>query len=281
MLTYNIPTSMIREYGDKTVIIRSEDPGELLQAVARIDRTNLECVQLLGAAADPESLSKLDKDIPIEILLKDWQRDAGNLHAYSKLASQNRMRVSISVSPGFMNALEIALSLKLDTKLEVGQLDDVVMQELEVALNRYLHDSTVASPVEFFHSILLAFCHDNTVLSLWTIQDEDPEKNRYVLEDGRIVLSDRLRIEMPDGPNDFLDDYRYELLSEQGECSICRYFTNCAGYFKFPDKGYSCKAVQNVFEGLKHASNEIKAFHAEIHEPHDCGCSCGEECSEK
>lgn len=151
---------------------------------------------------------------------------------------------------------------------------------LEAALNRYLHDATVASPVEFFHSILLAFCHDDTMLSLWTIQDEDPERNRYVTEDGRVVLSDRLRIEMPDSPGDFLDDYRHQLLSEQGECSICRYFTNCVGYFKFPDRGYSCKAVRNIFQHLKHASNEIKAFHAETHEPQDHGCSCGEECPE-
>ncbi len=278
MPTYNIPASLISSYSDEMVIIRSEDPSELLRAVEKVDRKRLECVQLIGAHPEPAPLSHLDPTIPIEILMKDWEREAEHLPLYSNAAFRNPVSVLIDASPGFMRAVNTAVSLRIETELIVHQPDEALVRELESALDLYLYNAEVEVPIEFFHSLLLAFCRNQLDDSLWTIQHEDPARDRYVRDDGAIVISPRLPVEISGSSVDFLEDYRFDLMAQQGECSICRYFTQCIGYFKFPDEAYSCKGMQRVFSKLKGAANEIKAFQVENSQEAHGHCCADEEC---
>lgn len=280
MPTYHIPSSMISNYSTEMVIIRSEDPSELVRTVERVGRSRIEYVQLTGAHPDPAPLSHLEPTILVEIALEDPQKEAEYLHLYCNAVFSNPIRVLINTSPGFLTAVERAISLRTESRLTVHQPDEALVRELEYALDLYLHSAEVEVPVDFFHSLLVAFCRDNLDDCLWRIQREDPERDRYVLDSGSIVISPRLPIEISGRPEDFLDDYRFEIMAQQGECSVCRYFTQCVGYFKFPDRAYSCKAIQRIFSKLKGAANEIKAFQAQNPQegpdhccPDDqCGC---------
>jgi hypothetical protein len=80
-----------------------------------------------------------------------------------------------------------------------------------------------------------------------------------VKDDGTTVLSDRLDfLEMPEEADSFLGDLRLRLLSERGECSVCPFFVNCVGYFKFPDDKYSCEGVKELLGAVKKASVELR-----------------------
>jgi hypothetical protein len=281
MATYNIPASMISNYRDEMVILRSEDPSELVRTVERVDRSRIEYIQLIGAHPEPAPISHLDPTVPLEIALKDAEREAEHLHLYSNTSFGNPIRVLINTSRSFMSAFNAAISLRIETGLIVHQPDEGLVQELESALDLYLYNAEVEVPVEFFHSLLVAFCRNRLDDSLWLIQHEDPARDRYVLDNGSIVISPRLPIEIAGTPGDFLDDYRFDVMAQQGECSICRYFTQCVGYFKFPDNAYSCKGMQNIFSKIKAAANEIKEFQAQNPQKahghycgdEDCGCS--------
>jgi hypothetical protein len=281
MPTSNIPASMISKYSDEMVIIRSEDPSELVQAVERVDRSRIEYIQLIGAHPEVAPFSHLDPTVPLEIALKHAEKEAEYLPLYSNAAFRNPIRVLINTSRGFMSAVTTATSLRIETRLIVHQPDEALVQELESALDLYLYNAEVEVPIEFFHSLLKALCRNHLDDSLWLIQHEDPARDRYVLDSGIIVISPRLPIEIYVRSGDFLDDYRFDLMAQQGECSICPYFTQCVGYFKFPDEAYSCKGVRKIFSKLKGAANEIKAFQAERpQKPHEhccadeeCGCS--------
>ena len=281
MPTYNIPGSRIADYSNEMVIVRSEDPSELVRTVERVDGSRIECVQIIGANPNLAPLSRLDPTVPIEIALTDWEKEAEHLHLYANAPFSNPIRILLNTSRGFLKAVKTCISLRMQTGLIVHQPDETLVQELESALDLYLYNTEVQVPIEFFHSLLVAFCRNHLEDSLWLIQREDPAQDRYVLDNGSIVISPRLPIEISDASGDFLDDYRFDVMAKQGECSVCRYFSQCVGYFKFPDETYSCKGMKNLFAKLKGAANEIKAFQAqnaqEAHEhccvDEECGCS--------
>lgn len=280
MPIYNIPVSLISSYSKEMLVIRSEDPSELARSLERVERDRVEHVQLIGVHPDPAPLSQLDPTIPLELVMRDWERETEYLPLYSKEVFSNPTRVSINTSPGFLKAVNVAISLRMETGLIVDQPDEALVEELESALALYLYNAEVEVPLEFFHSLLVAFCRNYLEDSMWTIQHEDPARDRYVLDDGGVVISPRLLKEIS-GAVDFLEDYRFDLMAQQGECSVCRYFTQCIGYFKFADEAYSCKAIQRIFSKLKGAANEIKAFqvqnpqetHGHCCRDGDCGCS--------
>jgi len=48
-------------------------------------------------------------------------------------------------------------------------------------------------------------------------------------------------------------------LSEAGEeCRYCEFLSHCRGYFKWPERDYSCEGVRRIFRTLKNAAQELK-----------------------
>lgn len=257
MIVYNIPPSMVESYRDRNFIIRSPDPAQLAECVAKVGSQGLTNVQLLGLSGDPQALPAMEEPVPVDLTMVDVPREFPLLYHYTELLANHPVRVTIPASPGVNRAARLAASLGFEVKLEVTQPEPDLVRELSDLLEYYLHNPTVTGPIEFYHSLLFAFL-DNNPATLWGIQEEDPAFNRYITDDGRNVLSGRLpSVELPEGDSSFLEDLKEELLHASAECSTCDFFLNCAGYFKAPDPHYECVEVRKLLQALKDASVEL------------------------
>jgi len=258
MLIYNVPATLAHSYADRNIIIRSPDSETLAEIVSGWTGDNLHGIQLLGLSGQAEPLRNLVRPVPVEIVLHEQMDEYGLLYAFHDLGEAHPICANLTVTPGFQKAVKVAVSLGFAVRLQVTQPDRDLVEEMKSVLEYYLHQTTVDQPVQFFHGLLVAL-YDESAENLWNIQCEDPSLDRYVTATGEVVLSRRLDfLAMPDGESTFLDDLRLELLTERGECSTCSFFTNCIGYFKFPDRKYSCTYVKELLTILKEAGSELR-----------------------
>ena len=158
----------------------------------------------------------------IQILLED-PGDYLNLYSYTYLLDAHPVRIVIPVVAGFSKAVKLAVALNFAVKLEVRQPDEELLKELREVLDFYLHSSQVRQPIDFFHTTLTSFLHDEPI-SLWEIVDEVP-----------VVPATDL------------------------ECYECEFFNQCGGYFKWPDVTYGCDGVKSVFRTLANAAQEMRS----------------------
>jgi hypothetical protein len=264
MLTYNVPASRIESFSNGNLIVRSRQPAELERASVKVNKERLSAIQLMCPTSDVEPLLNVDTSVPLIIDFADDSEDLAVLYALSDLAREHPVSASVEVAPGFEKIVKVAVSLGFAVALEPHQPEGALVDEMESTLDYYLHNTTVDQPIEFFHSLLVAF-YDKSLRSLWNIQYEDPSLDRYITDDGHEVISNRLSsIPVSGDAADFLDDLRLELLSEQGECSTCPFFVNCQGYFKFPDRSYSCSRIKGLLQTLKNAGHELRKEFARV-----------------
>jgi hypothetical protein len=148
--------------------------------------------------------------------------------------------------------------LNFAVKLELTQPGEALVEEMSRVLDAYLHQSMVAQPIEYFHSLFLALFRGEP-LTLWSIQEEEPAQIRYVTDDGEETLS--RRFEGTDIKGDvslFPGKFRAAIMAEDGECASCELIGNCAGYFKWPDPDYPCDGVKTLFRTLNEAARQLK-----------------------
>jgi hypothetical protein len=160
------------------------------------------------------------------------------------------------VTHGFANAVRLALALNFAVKLDIGQPDPTLVQELEAVLDHYLHRATVAQPVEYFHSTFLSYFHDQPA-SLWSILEEDPEEIRFVSDEGQETVSNRLGVSQLGYENGRLTLVT-ESVSRRSECDDCEFFDRCGGYFKWPDARFSCAGVKRLFATIRSAAFQLQ-----------------------
>jgi hypothetical protein len=257
-LVYNIPAREIESYRGRNVIVRSSVASDIVYCLWRVEQDSVRSIQLLNTPYDTSDLEGCGIGVPIEIRLNDPAAEFSKLYNYKKLIDNHPVRIAIPTLPGFSRAAKLAVSLNFDVKLELGQPDSFLMEELVALLDFYLHRPNVHQPVEFFHSTLLSFFR-NEPLSLWQIAEEDPTQVRYLSDDGEETISPRFVGSRIDGSlHDFVDRYSEELLSESRECCRCEFFSRCGGYFKWPDKSYDCGGVKKLFRTLKGAAEELR-----------------------
>ena len=248
---------MLDSYRDQTVIIRSREPAELAECASEVGPEQLVNVQLLSLNGDPRILIDMPEPVPVDLVLEDIAGEFPLLYQYADLLPNRPARVSILASPGVSRASKLALSLGFEVKLILTQPDRALVHELVELLEHYLHNPTVAAPIEFYQSLLISFIEDSPV-TLWTIQEEDPSFDRYVTDKERVVLSRRLKfVELPDNDSTFLNDLQRELFQRTEECNSCGFSVNCAGYFKLPDPNYNCAEIRGLLQILKDASVEL------------------------
>jgi len=253
-VTYNVPARLVSEYKGRQVIVRSLDPGEIVQEFSGEDLDNVKYVQLLSADIDPEALAPLanwGRGVPMDIVISDPASEFPLLYSFSKLLDKHPIRASIAVRPGFLKAVKLALALHFTVKLDVGQPDASLIEEMKEVLDLYLHDASVGQPVECFHSIFLSFYRQEPA-SVWFIQEEDPEHFRFVSDDGVETVSRRFAGVDPMAKRD--DATAREAL----ECDTCQFMAVCGGYFKWPDRNYGCEGVKAVFGTINAAAAELK-----------------------
>lgn len=254
--TYNVPLSFIDSYPDHPLIVRATDPVAVVQNVSPQHLNRLVALQLLDISADLEELDGWNPGLPIEVVLADPEAETMKLYRLCRLQRSHPVRVVVPIVPGFSKAVRVASFLQLPVKLEGAQPDPELIEELTEALDFFLHNKAVSQPIEYFSGLLTTVIHKQPV-TLWDIQEEHPALVRYVDERGAETLARRPFIAENKELNSFQFELTKRVLSPESECSSCEFFLNCGGYFKWPDRDFSCGGIKRVFRRLRDAAFEL------------------------
>lgn len=257
MIAYSVPSALVASWNDRPLIVRLQHPGQIGGLMSLVHPGGLLHIELPLSPSTVEEIAEWRQPVPLHLVLSE-PRDYPLLYRCTALLDHCPVRVAIPLIAGFARAVRLAASLDLPVKLDLVPPPPQLLHELMDVLDLYLHRSTVAQPIEPFHSSLLAFFHQEP-LTLWSIQEEDPALFRVVAENGDERLPGRLASERSSpGSGDFLDVWRGGLLAEQGECASCPHFDYCGGYFKWPDRSFSCIGVRTLFDRLSLAAAELR-----------------------
>ena len=266
-ITYDIPVSLIAAFARRRKIVRSHNPTEIAESVGNEDLAGLSFVKLLSLNGKIDSLMGWGNAIPVELVVSDTCRDLPLLYRYAPLLADHPVRVSIPLAPGFGKVVRLAISLNFAVKLEGGQPDAPLVEDLQRIASFYLHQATVTEPIEFFHSLFLAFYHQEPI-NLWTIQEEDPALVRYITDTGEETMPGRLAgMEVPGDFSTFVQEIQKGPAGEGGECAGCEFFGHCRGYFKWPLREYRCDGVKALLRTLRSAAEELRIDIASFHAP--------------
>ena len=257
-IIYNIPASRLRDYPEHPLILRTAEPAEIRELLSDDFLDRLVYLQLLSLESVDAESAHWPEGMPLDVYMPQPERDFASLYHVSRLLDRHPVRVSMPTVPGFGKAVKLTTSLNFAVKLLVEQPDGPQIAELSQVLDLYLHQSTSAQPVEFFHSLLLAMYHKKPA-TLWGIQEEDPAYNHYIAENDEEYLSARFADRnLPLGEGSaFIEAFKQQRLAERGECSACGFFEHCAGYFKWPEPAYSCKGIKGIFSQIRDASQQL------------------------
>lgn len=265
---HHVTVAQLGSYDGAPVVVRSHSAASLVRALsevhsgngeeAGVDPKRVRWVQILSPEADVAPLVEWDSETPIEIVLTAPADQYTELHKFATLRDRHPIRVTISVAPGFRKAVLVAAALQFSIKLDVGQPDEGLIDELLEVVDLYLHRTTVTQPIEFLHSVLLSFFHESPD-SLWNIQEEDPARYRFVPDESDFRQLRRTAGSASADPATFVDELGRELLAAGAECISCEFAPMCRGYFKVPDREYDCAGVRRVFHRLASAATHVAA----------------------
>lgn len=257
-LVYHLPLTQLATYRGHRVIVRAAQPHDLIAQLGPQDLRNLAYVQFCALPDDIDGLLHWAEGLPIELHLDAPARDFTRLYRCVKLLDTHPVRVSLPVVPGFEKAAKLALSLQFAVRLHVGQPPPSLIDPLITLLEAYLHQSTVAQPVEWFHSLLLGLCQGDTA-TLWALNEEDPARLRHIDAQGRERWPGRLAAaEFDTEPAEFVARWGDGLRRGGTECARCPFFAPCRGYFKWPRRDYDCAGVKAVLAGIHGAADELR-----------------------
>jgi hypothetical protein len=253
---YNIPASMVRRYRGADIIVRARDAYDFPKSLSETDLRNVLYLQILSLSSDTECLARWGEKVPLDLVMTEPEKEFPLLYRFSRLLNKHPVRVSVPPVPGFSKAVKLAASLNFAVKITGGQPAAALNGEMTEILNLYLRHPTVSQPIEYFHSLLLAFFHGKPA-SLPTLQEEDPMYFRYITDQGQETISERFAAEGMIGETAIAAFIR-ELPEASEECPGCEFLPHCRGYFKWPERDYSCEGVKRMFGALKNAAHELK-----------------------
>lgn len=257
---YDIPPHLLSARRQGFWVVRTREPASLAATLATEDLDRVAAVRLLSLEADSEALNAWAPGLPIELVMADPAGEYPLLYRHTNLLDNHPVRAVVPVRTGFLKAIKVAVSLDFAVRLEVEQPEPALIDELVATLEFYLHQPTVAQPIEFFHGALLGFYHDDP-LPLWAVLDEDPRYLRHVADDGseslygRLAGSDRSAAVEPDAE---LDVWIERALATAEDCRNCEFLRSCGGYFKWPRRDYDCAGVKRLFGQLRAAAMELR-----------------------
>jgi hypothetical protein len=256
---YNLPLDRLPSGSMEQIIIRTHEPAALSTTLTSEDLERVVAVQLLSLQADSEPLNACAPGLPVELVMADPAAEFPLLYRHTPLLEQHPVRVVIPAQPGFYKAVKTAVALDFPVRLDVGQPDPALIEELAAVLKFYLHQSTVAQPIEYFQGALLGFYHQEPA-PLWAILDENPQWLRFIADDGAESLYGRLAgagiKEL--APEVELDVWIEQALATHEECRNCAFLRHCGGYFKWPRRDYDCAGVKRLFGELRDAAAELR-----------------------
>jgi hypothetical protein len=257
-VTYNVPAALVETVRGQRLVVRSHDSTELQDALVALHPDDLLYLQLLLPTTTIDDLMQWGEGVPIDIVMSNPEADFPQLYHFAELLEKHPVRVSIPVVPGFSKAVKLAVALNLAVKLEVAQPEPALVEEMSQVLDYYLHHATVMQPIDFFHSTLLAFYHQEPT-TLWMVQEEDPNFFRHITEQGAETVAKRLAgAALRCDRNSIDKSFSYGLFAEAQECGQCEFREHCVGYFKWPYKAYSCDGIKTLFRTLQNAAGELR-----------------------
>jgi hypothetical protein len=238
----------------------------------------LQWLQVEGLLSDQDAwiaAAQSTSNVPLDVFIRSPGSQFSDLYNLVDVLAVRDVRVSIPASPGFLRSLKVAVALRLPVRLLPGQPSSEVLIELIEAINFYLRDPMVETPVEFFHSVLASMCGAGDG-SLWMILEEDPALFLHREVDGGFKLRGISRSPSPGildptapvglaseaAPKNlssatFVETWFRRLLEQNAECVTCPWQQICQGYFKWPDPAYDCGGVKGLFSAIETVANEM------------------------
>ena len=258
LVIYNIPFSLLQNFREENLIVRSAEPQSLIDTVHILNGDQIFGLQLLGLQGSPDVFRTVEGAFPLEIVIEEIPKDILSLKEYQYLLEKHDVWVSIPAVSGCADVGKEILRLGFSLRLNLGQPEQKAVEDMSRLLDFFLRTPEVSQPVEPFLGLFTAFFQGQPVY-LWSLQREHPEEYLFVTDKGEVKLSGRLPTAEVNGKSlNFLDEYKFELLMSRDQCSACKFFTVCEGYFKTPDKGYNCDAILIFFESVKRSAFELR-----------------------
>ena len=218
-------------------------------------------LQVEGMLGDSEAWAEAAHNashVPLDVMLSDPASEFSDLYRLVDACAAREVRVTVPAAPGLAKVVRLAAALRLPVRVLPGQPAAEVLEELHEALEFYLHEPMVETPVEFFHS-LLGTMSGGDATSLWTILEEDPEAFQLFDAGGQARLpraADSGPVAMAGGG--FVETHLNRLIAQGAECATCPWQQLCRGYFKWPDSLYSCEGIKRLFSSIQSAGDEIR-----------------------
>ncbi len=257
-LIHEVSVERVVAHHGQRLIVRAREPAVLTTTLTDEQLERVVGARLLSLAADSEPLHGWAPGLPVDLIMTDPDTEFPLLYRHVELLDHHPARVIVPARPGFAKAVKVAISLNFAVWLEPGQPEPALVEELVEVMAFYLRQPTVAQPVEFFHSALLGFYHDEP-MSLWEVLDTDPRYLRVVAADGAESLPGRLAgVEIPVATDADLGEWIARILATADECQGCEFLASCGGYFKWPRRDYPCAGVKRLFGLLRDAAAELR-----------------------
>jgi hypothetical protein len=248
-VVFSIPVALFDAFPDQKVILSTADPAEPPVVLGPEVPKRVAFVQLTDVSRGMAPLEDWGEGLPLDLIMRDPAAELPLLYRCTGLLDRHPTRVTVPLLPGLGRAMKLALSLRFAVRLSGHQPAPEVIAEARQALDGYLHNPTVAQPVEPFHGLLLALLH-GTPLNLWTLLERDP---------GEVRVFDDAGAELTDEAPASVAAFRDELLAAGAECRGCDWLAVCHGYFKWPNPTYTCGGVKQLLADLRVAAGELHA----------------------
>ena len=246
---FSIPAALFQACPDRRVILRTADPAAARTLLGSAVPSRVLFLQVTDLTADLGPLVHWAEGLAIDLLMADPATQLPLLYRCTGLLDRHPVRVTIALLPGVARAVKLAVSLGFAVRLAGHQAPPEVVAEAREALAGYLHNPTVAQPVEPFHSLLLAFLHDTSV-DLWSLLERDQAEVLILDDQGEAV---------PDQGPASVTAWREGLVAAGAECRDCPWLAPCGAYFKWPRPDDDCTGVKSLFAELHAAAAELRA----------------------
>lgn len=154
-----LPSALAETEGDQPFVAIVRTRQELCRWLDN-PPSNLRWLQVEGMLGDPEAWAEAahsNSNIPLDVVLSDPALEFSHLYRLVDAYGVRAIRVTIPAAPGLTKAVRLAAALRLSVRVLPGQPSAEALRELHDALEFYLHEPTVETPVEFFHSVLATF----------------------------------------------------------------------------------------------------------------------------
>ena len=253
-----LPSALAESQGGAFFVAIVRNRGEFLRLLHH-PLPGLRWLQVEGMLAEPEAWAEAahhDSPIALDVILADPASEFSDLYRLVDASAVRGIRVTIPAAPGLAKAVRLAAALRFPVRVLPGQPTAEVLEELQEALEFYLHEPMVETPVEFFHSMLAGMCGGD-MSSLWMILEEDPEAFQHFDADGRARLPRTAGSGLVPMAA-FVETHLNSLVVQGAECATCPWQQQCRGYFKWPDPTYSCEGVKQLFSRIQAAGEEIR-----------------------